>query len=165
MGLWVAIFITFAVLGSILWIKPSPRERVLIEYRNLALSKGIKVRILDAKLAEQLFPWIDNYRQFVFYEKNLPISAKPNNHKAIVVRVSDDPNAHEIDEIDQIRQAILASIGFKDLPSSAEAIIISASGLSVLWREGSVEGKTVKEVVELIDGFLSKLIQNSNIWT
>ena len=141
MGLWIAIFITLAVFGSILWIKPSSRERLLIEYRRLALTKGLKVRLLEAKLSAQLFPWIDNYRQFVFYEKSLPSSAKPKSHKAIVVRVSVDPNAHEIDGIDPIRESLSSIPSFASLPKTAEAIVISASGIALLWRECSIDLK------------------------
>jgi hypothetical protein len=164
MGLWIAILITLAVLGSVLWIKPSPRERLLTEYRRLALAKGLKVRLLDVKLAEQLTPWIDNYRQFIFYEKSLPSLAKPKSHKAIVIRVTEDPHAHELDEEDQIRQSLLKNVDFKALPSTAEAIVISASGISILWLEREDKNLVNSNPVEVIDQFLAECIVNSKIW-
>jgi hypothetical protein len=164
MGIWIAIFVTLAVFGSVLWIRPSPRDLLVIEYRRQALTKGLKVRLLDAKLAGQLFPWIDNYRQFIFYEKALPSSAKPKSHKAIVVRVGDDPYAHEIDEVDSIRLALLNSVDFKALPNTAEAIVISASGISVLWREYDDKSKSDSSLVDVIELFLSECIAHSKIW-
>mgnify|MGYP003632237505 CR=1 FL=1 len=165
MGLWIAILITLAVMGSILWIKPSPRERLLIEYRKAALSKGFKVRLLDAKMSKQLFPWIENYRQFVFYEKSLPVRAKPKSHKALVVRVSVDPNAHEIDAIDPIRQALAANLSFKELPQTVEAIVISVSGISILWRECSDKREGDLNPIDLIDRFFIESIAHSKLWT
>lgn len=164
MGLWIAIFITLVVMGSVLWIKPSPRERLLTEYRRQALAKGLKVRLLDLKLAEQLFPWIDNYRQFIFYEKSLPSIAKPKSHKAIVVRVGDDPNAHELDGLDSIKLALVKCVDFNILPDTAEAIVISASGISVLWREYEDKSGSNRNYVDVIDQFLSECIIHSKIW-
>lgn len=165
MGLWIAIFITLVVFGSVLWVKPSPRERLLTEYRRQALVKGLKVRLLDAKLAEQLVPWVDNYRQFIFYEKPLPSSAKPKSYKAIVVRVSEDPNAHELDEEDRVREALFKKVDFKVLPSTAEAIIISASGISILWLEREDKNLPSSNPIDVIDQFLTECIVNSKIWT
>ena len=165
MGLWFAILITLVVFGSILWIKPSHRERLLIDYRKTAVSKGLKVRLLDAKLAEQLFPWIENYRQYAFYEKSLPAFAKPKSHKAIVVRVTVDPNAHEIDAIDPVRQVLSNNPRFGSLPDTAEAIVISASGISILWRESSSNSLDHTHPIVLIEEFLSDCITQSKIWT
>lgn len=165
MGLWVAIFITLAVLGSVLWVKPSPRDRLVTEYRRQALAKGLKVRLLDLKLAGQLFPWIDNYRQFIFYEKSLPSHAKPKSYKAIVIRVGDDPNAHEIDQVDLVKVALSKSVDFKVLPDTAEAIVISASGISILWREYDDKSQTDSSLVDVIDVFLCECIAHSKIWT
>jgi hypothetical protein len=165
MGLWIAIFITLVVFGSILWVKPSPRERLVTEYRKQALGKGLKVRLLDEKLSTQLFPWIDNYRQFIFYEKALPSSAKPKSHKAIVIRVGEDPHAHEIDEVDSVKLALLEKVDFKVLPSTTEAIVISASGISVLWREYEDKNQQSPSFVDVIESFLIECSAQSKIWT
>ncbi len=164
MGLWIAILITLVVMGSILWIKPSPRERLLTEYRKAALAKGLKVRLLDAKLAGQLFPWIENYRQYVFYEKTLPVFAKPKSHKARVIRLSVDPGAHEIDIIDPLRQIIISNPGFLMLTKTAEALVISASGIALLWREGIVNEEDKLKPVDLIEQFLDECTQHSKMW-
>ncbi len=164
MGLWIAIFITLAVLGSILWIKPSPRDRFLTECRQKALAKGLKVRLLDEKLSGQLFPWIENYRQFVFYEKSLPPAAKPKSNKAIVIRLSEDIHAHEIDAIDPIKSALFEAVDRKRLPRTAEALIISVSGISLLWREYQNKEEQSLDLVSEIDDLLKECIVFNKIW-
>lgn len=164
MGLWVAIFITLVVFGSVLWVKPSPREKTLTQLRNSALAKGLKVRLVDAKLAASLFPWIDDYRLFVFYEKNLPAAAKPKSHKAIVIRLSEDPNAHELDEEDAIKRAISNKVDMTTLPSTVEALVISTSGIAVVWKESKQGELDVFQQLELIEGFLDECIMNSQVW-
>lgn len=157
MGIWIAVFITLVVVGSVLWVKPSVREKNLSMMRSKALSKGLKVRLLDMKLAAQLFPWLENYRLYAFYEKPIPVHLKPKSHKARVVRLSEDPNAHEIDEADSLKQLLAEKPGYSDLPQSVEALIISASGISILWRE-QVSDKEMQEV-EQIDRFLQACLQ------
>lgn len=162
MGIWIAIFITLVVFGSILWLKPSARDQALTKLRSLALSKGLKVRLLDEKLAQQLVPWIDNYRPFVFYEKNLPASLKPKTYKARVVRLSIDPNAHEIDGLDPIKALLLNGAALDKLPNTAEAIVISKGGVAILWKEDtSLEGG---QHVDDIDKFLNDCINHPEIW-
>lgn len=165
MGLWVAIFITLVVFGSVLWVKPSPRERILTELRAKALSKGLKVRLLDAKLSAQLFPWIEDYRLFVFYEKMLPSVAKPSSHKASVIRISEDPNAHELDEADPLKIALAENVDFTVLPDTVEALIISASGISIVWREYQSNGLDVLQQLDIIEEFLGCCIEHSQAWT
>lgn len=165
MGLWVAIFITLVVFGSILWVKPSPREKTLTQLRNSALAKGFNVRLLDAKLAANLFPWIENYRQFVLYEKTLPSAAKPKSHKAMVIRITENPNAHELDEENPIKGVLATKVDFTVLPKTVEALVISASGISIVWREYQDASLDVFQQLEVIEKFLVECIQYSNAWT
>lgn len=165
MGLWVSILVTLIVFGSILWIQPSPRDKMLTQLRSNALSKGLKVRLLDEKLSAQLFPWIDSYQQFVIYEKTLPKLAKPKSHKAIVVRITDDPNAHEIDQVNPIKSLLLDKLDFKLLPRTSEALIISVSGISIVWREYKDDKGNALHQLELINDFLEQCITHSDIWT
>jgi hypothetical protein len=162
MGMWIAVFITLVVIGSVLWVKPSAREKALSLMRSKALSKGLKVRLLDLKLAAQLFPWIENYRLYVFYEKPVPSKLKPDNHKARVVRLSEDIHAHEIDQEDPFKQILEQKIGLASLPSSVEALVISASGISILWREQSKDSSLSE--VESISDFLNTCLQHRELW-
>ena len=131
MGFLIASLITLAVLGSVMWVMPSVREKSLITMRNKALSLGLKVRLVDEKLSKALFPWLDNYRGYTLYEKLLPSGKKPNSFRAKVIRVSDDQGVHEIDAVDPLRQLLMSHNLFEDLPSSVEALVISASGIAL----------------------------------
>ncbi len=162
MGIWIALFITFAVIGSVLWVKPSPREKNLGLMRAHAMSRGFKVRLLDMKLAAQLFPWLANYRPYVFYEKPVPANLKPKTYKARVVRLSDDPLAHEVDQIDELKQLLAKKIGLNELPDTVEALVISASGLSLLWKEKNEMGD-MTEIAQL-DNFISQCLALKEIW-
>lgn len=157
MGIWIAVFITLVVIGSVLWVKPSVREKNLSLMRTKALSKGLKVRLLDMKLAAQLFPWLENYRLYAFYEKPIPVNLKPKNHKARVIRLSENPNAHEIDEVDPLKLILIEKTDLGDLPNSVEALVVSASGIAILWKE-QVSDKAMSEV-EQIDHFLNQCLQ------
>lgn len=162
MEIWIAIFITLVVAGSILWIKPSIRDKKLTSMRTKALSLGFKVRLLDMKLAAQLFPWLENYRSYVFYEKSVPVHLKPKSHKARIIRLSEDIHAHEIDQIDPLKLLLADKIGYDSLPESVEALVISASGISVLWSERNVNDDM--QEIEMIDNFLNQCLQLAELW-
>jgi len=162
MGIWIAIFITLVVAGSILWVKPSVREKRLSHLRTRALAKGFKVRLLDIKLAAQLFPWLENYRGYVFYEKPVPVHLKPKSHKARVIRLSEDIHAHGIDAIDPLKCLLADKIGYDSLPESVEALVISVSGISVLWSERNTSDD-LREI-EILDDFLNRCLQLPELW-
>jgi hypothetical protein len=162
MGMWIAIFITLVVIGSVLWVKPTAREKTLSLMRSKALSNGLKVRLLDMKLAAQLFPWIENYRWYVFYEKPVPAMMKPDNHKAKVIRLSDDAHAHEIDEADPIKKMLEQKALLTSLPSSVEALVISAAGIAILWQEQYQDGSL--QEVDIINDFLNACLQQRELW-
>jgi len=135
MGIWVVLFVTIGLFGSVMWVMPTPREKALTELRSSALGMGLKVRLLDQKLANALFSWLDDYRGYVLYEKPLPLNHQIKSTKAKVLRLSDDPNAHEIDKLDPLLQKLRANGVLNDLPSTAEALVIASSGISFLWKE------------------------------
>jgi len=145
-GFWIALFITLAVLGSVLWVMPSPREKAIIMMRGKALSLGIKVRLVDQNLALSWFPWLDNYRSYTLYEKLNPTALKSGSHKARVLRLTVDPNAHELDAEDPIRQSLFSSGVFKGLPETVEALVITSGSVALLWREQQADNKLTEEV-------------------
>lgn len=50
MTAWVAmIFVALAIVGSVMWIRPSPRDQRLAKWRREALMAGIKVRLQTLK--------------------------------------------------------------------------------------------------------------------
>ena len=61
MGLVIAILLTLALAGSVLWVMPSPREKRLTALRADAMRRGLRVRLLDKGMGAKLFPWLDDY--------------------------------------------------------------------------------------------------------
>jgi len=163
MGFWVALLITLAVLGSVMWVMPSPRERSLTALRNRALGLGLKVRLVDERLAKALFPWLDNFRVFTLYEKFLPSGKKPNTYKARVLRLTVDPHAHEVDLEDPLRSLFIEHGLVDDLPGTVEALVISSTGVALLWRERQANSESVEEV-EKINACLQCCIDSVDLW-
>jgi len=153
MGIWVVVFVTVGLLGSVLWVMPTPREKALTDMRSAALGMGLKVRLSDQKLANALFPWLADYRGYVLYEKALPLGQQIRSPKAKVIRLSENPNAHEIDGFDPLLINLRSKGILNNLPSTAEALIFASSGVSLLWKEQ----RDIKDVSLLNDCLLSCL--------
>ena len=50
MGVWIAMaFIALAIVGSVMWIRPSPRDQKLAKWRRDAIMAGMKVRLQTLK--------------------------------------------------------------------------------------------------------------------
>lgn len=134
MGLVVAILITLAVMGSVMWVMPSPREKRIIAMRNKALSLSLKVRLLDQKMAKKFFPWCEDYRPFVLYEKYFR-SKVDSLTTPLVIRLSDGFVAHELDEVHPIKLKLESRGVLSRLPESAEALLFYSGAVAILWKE------------------------------
>jgi hypothetical protein len=152
-GFLIALFICLALAGSVMWVMPSPRDRRLAEMRQAALGKGIKVRLLDRKMADALFGWLPDYRGYCLYE-NYQLFASLRSDQIQVLRLNEGEEMHELDKLNVLRQAFFESALADEIPQSAEALIIYPKGLSLLWRE---QGGT--EAVADVDAFLRKIAQ------
>ncbi len=153
MGFWVAILITLAVFGSVLWVMPSPREKALTQMRHKAMGLGLKVRLVDKTLAGKLFPWLESYHGYVMYEKYHSIGKKASSSGTKIIRLSVDENAHELDLQEPVRQFLDQTDLIKSLPESSEAIALFSGGVALLWRE-----RDEPEGVERIEKFLAGCI-------
>lgn len=162
MGIAVAIFITLVVFGSVLWVMPSQREQSLTKMRSRALELGLKVRVLDEKLAKQLFHWLENYRPYTLYECSIPSDARPSSHKARVLRLSAEFDEHELDR-DELKQVLKERGVFEDLPDTVEALVISKSGLAILWKEQQKSLESLEEV-DSVKSCLEKCLMHSKLW-
>jgi len=156
MGFWIAILITLAVFGSVLWVMPSPREKTLTEMRQRAMGFGLRVRLVDKALAAKLYPWLEDYRGYVMYEKYLPAGKKSLSNKAQVIRLSPDDRAHEVDVQNPVKLSLQQAGLLGKLPESSEALTLFAGGVSFLWRErGGVAG--VDSVERCLNGCVQVL--------
>lgn len=148
MGITIAVLLTLAMLGSVLWVMPSPREKMQTVMRGLALQNGVKVRLLDESTARSMFPWIENHRGYVVYDLPLPAGKKWSLAKPVVQPV-DEEKLHELDRISSGRQALSALNVFEDLPENSEAVILYAGGLSVVWREQGGE-ESAQQLIDVL---------------
>ncbi len=134
MGFAIAILLTLALAGSVLWVMPSPREKRLTALRNSAMRAGMRVRLLDKKLAESLFPWLQDHRGYVLYE--LPSHNRQYQAAGIrVVRLNEGEAVHELDQDEAVVSYVKQSVFLDDLPACAEAIVFYPQSVAVLWRE------------------------------
>lgn len=156
MGFWIAILITLAVSGSVLWVMPSPRDKALTQMRQQAIASGLKVRLVDSALAAKLYPWLEDYRGYVMYEKYLPLGKKLHEGRTEVIRLSPDEKAHEIDIQNPIKLALLDAGLLNELPRSSEALTFFSGGVSFLWKEKeALEG--VAKIHQCLDGCVKHL--------
>jgi len=167
MGFVIAILITLAMAGSVMWVMPSPREKRLSELRMRALKRGLKVRLLDKNMAAALYPWLDNYRPYVSYELPFPAGKSIKLDRAVVVRMRVDANVHELDLLDPLRVNLVEQGMFELFPNTAEALVFYSGGVSVLWTElGDVsEVDRVREglgaCIDLNAGVIHASVQNA----
>lgn len=147
MGFVIAILITLAVAGSILWVMPSKRDLRLTRMRQSALAHGLKVRLLDEKLAKKFFPWLENYREFVLYE-NYSLKL-PKGQELAVYRTTSDADVHELDKLRANYISAEALSEDAALPVSHEAVVVYPSGIGVLWREQG-DAEEVDQLAESI---------------
>ena len=159
MGLWIAIAVTLLVLGSVLWVMPSARDKMLTEVRQKALAHGTKVRLLDQKLASSLFPWLDDFRGYVLYEKYFAANPRQVKFPSYAIRLSEHEPESEFDLPDPLKSCLDETALAKNLPASAEALAFFPRGVALLWRES---GET--EVVERIDRCLQGCLETASLW-
>lgn len=145
MGILIAILVTLAVFGSIMWIKPSRREVRISAMRRVALANGLRVRLLDEKLKNSLFPWLQDYRRYVLYEKHR--AGERSDRKLQVLRLQDLDSLHELDRSRLSSDELDAQRFRESLPEDCQAIVIYPNGIGFLWQETGDE-KTVSKLIE-----------------
>ncbi|NVK38265.1 MAG: hypothetical protein HWE18_10090 [Gammaproteobacteria bacterium] len=86
MGIWFAIIlVTLVVVGSVVWIRPSPRDQKLAKWRRDAIVAGMKVRMQTLK-AEPKNSGIRDDVSGVTYEWFNPQSDKKDTSSWAVVK-------------------------------------------------------------------------------
>jgi len=147
MGLAIAILVTLAVAGSILWIKPSKRDLRITRIRRKAMSLGMRVRLLDDKYRQSTFPWLDDHRGYALYENHK--LAGREGREMFVVEVHAETPLHELDVL-KLGEAARNVHAFEDeLPKEIRAVVIYPSGIGLLWNEQGDEAE-VEELDQLM---------------
>lgn len=151
MGFAIAVVLTMALLGSVLWVMPSPREQRLSKMRQQAMSSGLKVRILEEKHIAKLYPWLKETRAYVTYEQAKSDGSKWPIKKPIVVPLKQE-SVHELDRQSELYTSIAQGADLAALPPSAEALVFYSACVALLWREDSEQG--VETVTHILDACL-----------
>lgn len=139
MGFAIAILLTLAMLGSVLWVMPSPREKRIEQFRRLAMSKGVRVRLLDSALAGKWVPWVEDFRGLVSYHMPCKAGEKLPVSGITVIRLQEDEDMHELDRESALRRAFLATGLSENLPVCCEAVIFSPGDVAIVWPEQKTE--------------------------
>ncbi len=142
MGWFIAIFVTLMIAGSVLWIKPSKRDLRITELRRKAMSQGVRVRLVDEKLRENLFPWLDDHRGYAVYENHKLAAQEGRQMRAF--EVHRQTQLHELDILKLgADETKLRSIE-ENLPAGVRGVVLYPDGIGLLWDESGG--------VEVIDG-------------
>lgn len=142
MGFAIAVVLTMALLGSVLWVMPSPREQRLSKMRQHAMSRGMKVRILEEKHIAKLYPWLKETRAYVTYEQAKSGGSKWPIKKPVVVPLRQE-SVHELDRQGELYAQLEQRADLAALPESAEALVFYSACVALLWREDDAEGVDV----------------------
>lgn len=133
MGWLIAIFAVFVVAGSVAWIKPSKRELRLTELRRHAMQLGVRVRLLDEKTKNNMFPWLSDYRGYVLYENHALALREDRPMRAF--EVNSDKEMHELDRINMDVACATISAFESKLPSGVRGVVVYPDGAGVVWDE------------------------------
>lgn len=133
MGWFIAIFVTLMIAGSVLWIKPSKRELRITELRRKAMSQGIRVRLVDEKLRENMFPWLDDHRGYAVYENHRLGGREGREMRAFEVRR--ETQLHELDilKLDADEKKLRSCE--ESLPAGVRGVVLYPDGVGLLWDE------------------------------
>lgn len=157
MGLLVAILVTLAVAGSIMWVRPSRRDQRITRIRRKAMENGMRVRLLDEKLTGAMFPWLEDYRLYVMYESHHLLADRERALR--VFRLSGQDQRHELDilQLDDYERAMQSGVKSLVGDLEIEALVVYPKGVAILWSEQGDE-----PAVEVISALAGKVNEVAN---
>lgn len=161
-GFVIAVLLTLALAGSVLWVMPSPREKRLAGMRRVALEQRMHVRLLDQTTATKLFPWVEDYRLLTLYEiANVHPAAKSSTPSApIVIRLAGTEEMHELDR-EASKIDLLEGLGIlEQFPEGSEAIVHYGQASALLWNEKGTD-ETVPLIANLLKEVQRRLSENT----
>lgn len=153
MGSWIAILIVLSLIGSVFWVMPSTRDRERMKVRQVAMSKGLKVRMPDKALKERLIRYEDLILGTYIYEC-LNFSSQSLKFSGGLYVVKSEDGWAFIDNslplgVNENKVLSLAS----SLPQSCGLLMLSSNGALVFWDErgGEKEVAAISQVLNDIN--------------
>lgn len=155
MGALIAILATLALVGSVMWLKPSPAQRRQEEFRMLARQLGLDVRLAPLPQTRRARVRQEAPDPGVVYRLlRFDIKAPLAQDYVLVRDNADAPWEAQTDAalpaaLQQVVNAVLPG-----LPRDSVALELTAHGPGIYWRE---RGNT--QTVRDLGGALERLLQ------
>lgn len=154
MSYLIIALVVAVVIGPVLWLKPSPREKQLQRLRKCAHSEGLRVhlravppnhgdgpRVVEPAIMAYIRPWSEQERKSV-----LPATFT-------MPFVQGEWQAYR-------SKGLVGDDLLRELPDSCRLLEVSAEGLLVYWRERGDELK-VLQLRKTMEGICQALLRGT----
>lgn len=156
MTIFIIVLAVILVLGSALWVLPSPREKSQMAMRREAMSKGLLVKLTKVKDLEQPGEKLHciAYRLARKREQGLKAQAwmlyrhaEGDDKLQIPGWIYDlSEGKHRFENVQSVLELLTA------LPADVIAVQATGAALSVYWKErGEIENVTT--ILDVLNGF------------
>jgi len=151
---YLLIFLVVAlVIGPVIWIRPSPREKQQQRLRNFAKQLGLQVhmrpiphprddaeRKFDANIMAYIRPWTELERKKTL-PRNFIMGKSPGEEAWALYRTKNMLHENDI----------------QGLPVSSQILEVNAEGVILYWRESGNEDR-VQALANALEGVAQKLL-------
>ncbi|MDB6060414.1 MAG: hypothetical protein JWM78_517 [Verrucomicrobiaceae bacterium] len=153
----IAIFAVAAVLGSVMWLKPSPAQQRQTRMRLLARQYGLDVRLVTLPQTRRNRVRQEATEQGVVYRLLRFDIVTPLPHDYLWVRENSEGVWEQVPEL-ALTNAIQKVIDdvLVQMPRDVVAVELTPHGPGVYWRERGDE-QTLKKLRELMEKLLQAL--------
>jgi hypothetical protein len=159
MNVFLIIVVALCLWGTVLWAKPTPRDRQLVRLRQAARQAGLTVKLLDAPLkrhvpaleklqGDHALYWL--YFDFPFTIGDSGLSYARLEGDRIYIDQQDHVPAELIQFITQHQFDRIAS-----LPAN-QGLLLSNQGIAVIWGEAG-EVDAVNKIGEFLTSLKASL--------
>lgn len=147
----IAAVSILVIIGSVMWLKPSPMQRRQTQMRLLALELGLDVRLSGLPQTRRSRVRQERPEQGVVY-RWLQFGDNKNGLTRDYLWSRDGVNsAWEIESTDGLSPSLLVKIEamFTELPADARAVELAPHGPAIYWMERGGE-EAVRGVQQLL---------------
>jgi len=160
MAVIVAAVAILVIIGSVMWLKPSPTQRRQTQMRLLARQLGLDVRLSGLPQTRRARVRQERPEQGVVY-RWLQFGDNKNGLTRDYVWCRDDVNsAWEIESTEGLSPALLAKIEamFTEMPADARAVELAPHGPGIYWMERGGE-EAVRGVQQMLHRLQQLLLE------
>ncbi|MDN3649396.1 hypothetical protein QWZ13_10780 [Reinekea marina] len=167
MGIVVIIVSMLVVVGSFMWMRPSPRDQYLSKIRSKALMTGFRIGSMKVPDTSEEGRISEIKRIVTTYAKNLEV-IKGRSLGYTVIRTSGEagiylPDGWQWHEREDMPQALMeqAALLVKPLPLSITLITVSDSQAALSWdeKDPQVTFDTLSQILSHAASLVNRKIQ------